>query len=40
MVHSLYENTYVNKVCSFNSNMHESCQSKKTGGGNLDLELW
>ena len=29
-MYGLYENKYVNKLCSFNSNMHESsCKSKK-----------
>ena len=30
MVHGLYENTHVNLLCHFKSNMHDSlCQSKK-----------
>ena len=30
IVHGLYENIHVNKLCNFKSNMHESsCQFKK-----------
>ena len=29
------------ELCNYKSSMHESsCQSKKAGDGNLELELW